>query len=292
MKLVEFDKLKESIWYNGKFVPCKNAKTHVLDHSIHFASSVFEGIRVYNYVPFKLDEHVERFFKSAKLLDYKINYSRKKIKAACTLLIKKNKIKNGYIRPLSWRTTGSMAPHAIGIKTSTIIAIWEWPTYYSEDAKLKGIKLTLTKWKRPSNESAPTQSKCSGVYQICTLAKHDSFRKGFDDALMLDYRNYVAETTSSNIFFVFKKKIITPKADCFLNGITRQTVIKISKKLGIQVIEKHIKLKDIQTATECFITGTAAEITPVQSIDKLKFDVRKNLITKTLYKKFINQIKK
>ena len=292
MRLIEFNKLKESIWYNGKFVPCKNAKAHVLDHSIHFASAVFEGIRVYNHKPFKLHDHIVRFFKSAKILDYKINYSINEIKKACLNLIKKNKIKDGYIRPLSWRTTGSMAPHAIGIKTSTIIAIWEWPTYYSENAKIKGIKLTLSNWKRPSNDSAPTQSKCSGVYQICTLAKHASFRKGFDDALMLDYRNYIAETTSSNIFFVYNNNIITPKADCFLNGITRQTVIKISKKLGYKVYEKHLKLKDIKKSKECFITGTAAEITPVRSIDNLNFNVKKNIITKQLYKNFIAQIKK
>ncbi len=292
MKLIAFDKLKEKIWFNGKFVDCVKAKTHVLDHSIHFASSVFEGIRVYNYIPFKLDDHIERFFKSAKLLDYEINFSKKKIKEACIKLIKKNNIRNGYLRPLSWRRTGSMSPHAVGIKTSTIIAIWEWPTYYSTDAKNKGIKLSLTKWKRPSNECAPTQSKCSGVYQICTLAKNDSFRKGYDDALMLDYRNYIAETTSSNIFFVFNNKIFTPKADCFLNGITRQTVIKICKENKISVVEKHMKLKDIIRASECFITGTAAEITPVRSIGKIKFNLKKNFITKILYKKFLAKIYK
>jgi branched-chain amino acid aminotransferase len=292
MKLIEFDKLKEKIWFNGKFVDCAEAKTHVLDHSIHFASSVFEGIRVYNFQPFKLDDHINRFFKSAKLLDYEINFSKKKIKDACIKLIKKNNIKNGYLRPLSWRRTGSMSPHAIGIKTSTIIAIWEWPTYYSVDAKNKGIKLNITKWKRPSNESAPTQSKCSGVYQICTLAKNESFRKGYDDALMLDYRNYIAETTSSNIFFVFKNKILTPKADCFLNGITRQTVIKICKEKKITVAEKHMKLKDIKSANECFITGTAAEITPVRSIGKIKFNLKKNFITKILYKNFLSKIYK
>ena len=193
---------------------------------------------------------------------------------------------------MSWRRTGSMSPHAVGIKTSTIIAIWEWPTYYSRDAKNKGIRLNIAKWKRPSNESAPTQSKCSGVYQICTLAKNDSFRKGYDDALMMDYRNYIAETTSSNIFFVFKNKIFTPKADCFLNGITRQTVIKICKAKKISVIEKHMKLKDIQGASECFITGTAAEITPVRSIGKIKFNLKKNFITKILYKNFISKIYK
>ena len=159
-------------------------------------------------------------------------------------------------------------------------------------AKKKGIRLNITKWKRPSNESAPTQSKCSGVYQICTLAKNDSFRKGYDDALMLDYRNYIAETTSSNIFFVFKNKILTPKADCFLNGITRKTVIKICKEKKITVIEKHMKLKDIKSANECFITGTAAEITPVRSIGKIKFNLKKNFITKILYKNFLSKIYK
>ena len=290
MKLIQFDKLKEKIWYDGKFIDCKNANTHVLDHSLHFASSVFEGIRVYNYRPFKLNQHIDRFFKSAKILDFKINHSKIKIKKACLDLIKKNNIKNGYLRPLSWRKTGSMSPHAVDIKISTIIAIWEWPTYYSEKAKSKGISLTLTNWKRPSNASAPTQSKCSGVYQICTLAKNDAFRKGFDDALMMDYRNYIAETTSSNIFFVIGDKIITPKADCFLNGITRKTVIKIGKSLGFKVNEKYLKLKDIKKAKECFITGTAAEITPVRLIDKKKFEVKNNLVTKALYKKFLTKI--
>ncbi len=292
MKLIEFNKLKNKIWYNGKFIDCPKAKMHVLDHSIHFASSVFEGIRVYNFKPFKLKEHINRFFNSAKILDYKINFSKKTIEKACVNLIKKNKIKNGYLRPLSWRGTGSMSPHAIGIQTSTIIAIWEWPTYYSTEAKNKGIKLTISKWKRPANDMAPTQSKCSGVYQICTLAKNDSFRKGYDDALMFDYRNYIAETTSSNIFFVKKNKIITPIADCFLNGITRQTVIKLAKKNGFEVVEKHIKINEISTYEECFITGTAAEITPVQKIKNKKFEVEKNFVTRELYNKFLGEIYK
>ena len=292
MKLIEFNKLKNKIWYNGKFVDCPKAKMHVLDHSIHFASSVFEGIRVYNFKAFKLNEHIDRFFNSAEILDYKINFSKKTIKDACKSLIKKNKIKDGYLRPLSWRGTGSMSPHAIGIKTSTIIAIWEWPTYYSKEAKNKGIKLTISKWKRPANNMAPTQSKCSGVYQICTLAKNDSFRKGYDDALMFDYRDNIAETTSSNIFFVKKKNLITPIADCFLNGITRQTVIKLAKKMGLKVQEKYIKINEINNFQECFITGTAAEITPVRNINSKKFEVRKNFITRELYKKFLKEIYK
>ena len=289
MKLIEFDKLKKDFLFDGQFIKCKDAKTHVLDHSIHFSSAVFEGIRIYNSKPFKLIEHLKRFYMSAKLLDYEINHDFEKLKDVCLELINRSKIKNGYLRPLAWRRTGSMAPHAIGIKISTIVAIWEWPVYYSEEAKKKGIKLTLTKWKRPSNESAPTQSKCSGLYQICTLAKNEAFRKGFDDALMLDYRDFVAETTSSNIFFVFNKEVVTPIPDCFLNGITRQTAIELCKGLNLKIVEKHISLKEIQKASECFITGTAAEITPVRSIDKLKFEIKNENITNLLQKEF-NQI--
>jgi len=205
-------------------------------------------------------------------------------------LIKKNKIKNGYLRPIAWRGSGSMSPHSIGIKIKTAIAIWEWPTYYSSNIHEKGINLMLTKWKRPSNESAPTQSKCSGLYQICSLAKNDAFRKGYDDALMLDYRNYIAETTSSNIFFLINKKLVTPKADCFLNGITRKTVINLCRKLKINVIEKHISKKDIEKAEECFVTGTAAEITPVRRIEKLYFKIYKNSVTNKIYKEFKKNI--
>ena len=289
MKLVEFDKLKQEVWFDGQFIKCEEAKTHVLDHSIHFASAVFEGIRIYNSKPFKLTEHLNRFYNSAKLLDYEISYDLEILKNVCLELIKRSKIKNGYLRPLAWRKTGSMSPHALGIKISTIIAIWEWPVYYSEEAKNNGIALTLTKWKRPSNESAPTQSKCSGLYQICTIAKNEASRKGFDDALMLDYRNFIAETTSSNIFFVFNKEVVTPKPDCFLNGITRQTAIELCKSLNIKISERHMSFNEIKKASECFITGTAAEITPVRSIDKLIFELKDESITNLIRKKF-NQI--
>ncbi len=290
MKLTRYDKLKGVIWLNGKFINCSDAKTHILDHSLHFASSVFEGIRVYNYRPFKIKEHIRRFKKSANLLDFEIPYTINYLEKKCDDLIKKNKIKNGYLRPIAWRGSGSMSPHSIGIKIKTAIAIWEWPTYYSSNIHKKGINLKFTKWKRPSNESAPTQSKCSGLYQICSLAKNDAFRKGYDDALMLDYRNYIAETTSSNIFFLINKKLVTPKADCFLNGITRKTVIKLCRKLKINVIEKHISKKDIEKAEECFVTGTAAEITPVRRIEKLYFKIYKNSITNKIYKEFKKNI--
>ena len=291
MKSINFEKLKNIVWFNGKFIPCNKAKTHVLDHSLHFASSIFEGIRIYNFKPFKIKEHLKRYYISAKILDIKIPYKPQYLEKVCYSLIKKNKIKDGYIRPLSWRGTGSMSPHSINLKIKTVIAIWKWPTYYSSEARKKGISLHITKWKRPSNESAPTQSKCSGLYQICTLAKNEAFRKGYDDALMLDYRNYIAETTSSNIFFVFNNKVITPIADCFLNGITRKHVIKICSKLKLKVIEKHITKKEIMRASECFVTGTAAEITPVNKIGKLNYKIFEKSITQKIYSEFQKTIK-
>jgi len=286
VKLKRFDKLKGVIWYDGKFIECSKANTHILDHSLHFASSVFEGIRVYNYIPFKIKEHLKRFLKSAILLDFKVPYNVEYLEKRCKQIIKKNNIRNGYLRPIAWRGSGSMSPHSIGIKIKTAIAIWEWPSYYSNNIHEKGINLTFSKWKRPSNESAPTQSKCSGLYQICSLAKNEAFRKGYDDALMFDYRNYIAETTSSNIFFLLKNKLVTPKADCFLNGITRQTVIKLCKKLKIKVVEKNLLKKDIKEATECFVTGTAAEITPVNRIANIHFKIHKDSITNKIYNEF------
>lgn len=286
MKLKRFDKLKGVIWYDGKFIECSKANTHILDHSLHFASSVFEGIRVYNYIPFKIKEHLKRFLKSAILLDFKVPYNIEYLEKKCNQIIKKNNIRNGYLRPIAWRGSGSMSPHSIGIKIKTAIAIWEWPSYYSNNIHEKGINLTFSKWKRPSNESAPTQSKCSGLYQICSLAKNEAFRKGYDDALMFDYRNHIAETTSSNIFFLLKNKLVTPKADCFLNGITRQTVIKLCKKLKIKVVEKNLLKKDIKEATECFVTGTAAEITPVNRIANIHFKIHKDSITNKIYNEF------
>ncbi len=291
MKLTRFDKLKGVVWYDGYFVKCSKANTHILDHSLHFASSVFEGIRVYNCKPFKIKEHLKRFLRSANLLDFKIPFSIKYLEKRCEELIKKNNIKNGYLRPIAWRGSGSMSPHSIGINIKTAIAIWEWPSYYSSNIREKGISLKFTKWKRPSNESAPTQSKCSGLYQICSLAKNEAFRKGYDDALMLDYRNYIAETTSSNIFFVFNNELVTPKADCFLNGITRKTVIKLCKKLKIKVIEKHVLKKDIKKAKECFVTGTAAEITPVNRIGNVNYKVYEDSITNKIYNEFKKTIK-
>ena len=286
-----YEKLKGYIWFNGKFVKSKNAKLHVLSHGLHFASVVFEGIRIYNKKAFRLNAHIKRLFKSAKILDINIPYTRNVITNSCNKVIKKQNLINGYLRPVVWRGGQSMAPGITNAKNNVAIAGWEWPIYYSKDAKKKGIKLTTSKWKRPPIECAPTKSKSSGLYMICTLAKNDAEKKNFDDAIMFDIKGNLCETTSSNIFFIKNKKVFTPKADCFLNGITRQEVIKICKKKKININEIRIKKKDIKFFDSCFITGTAAEIAPVRFIDKYKFN-NKNSILEEITQVFSSNIKK
>ncbi|MEC8074354.1 MAG: branched-chain amino acid transaminase [Pseudomonadota bacterium] len=282
---MNYEKLKGYIWYNGKFVKSNKAKLHVLSHSLHFASAVFEGIRIYNGKPFKLNEHIQRLVRSCEILDIKIPYEKIKIKNACTKLILKQKISDGYIRPVVWRGGQSMAPGIKNAKINLAIAAWVWPIYYSKEAKAKGISLTVSKWRRPPSICAPTHSKCSGLYMICTLAKHDAEKRKFDDALMLDIKNNICETTSSNIFFIIKNKVYTPKPDNFLNGITRQNVIKLCRKNKIKVIEKKIKFRDHRIADACFISGTAAEVTPVKKIND-KFYNTKHYLIKEIMEKF------
>jgi len=261
------------IWFNGSFKKWTESNVHVLNHGLHYASCVFEGLRVYEKKIFKLDEHIQRLFKSALILDLKIQYSVDEIISRTIELVNKEKITNGYIRPVVWRGSEKMAISAINASTNIAIAAWNWPSYFSPDLIENGIKLTVSKWKRPSPESAPTNSKAAGLYMICSLSKHEAEKDGFDDALMLDYRNYIAEATGANIFFVKDKKLYSPKPDCFLNGITRQSVIKIAKENKIQVIEDHFNLDFLEDCEEVFLTGTAVEITPVASIDDYKFRV-------------------
>ena len=282
---IDYEKIKGYIWYNGKFVKSKDAKLHVLSHGLHFASVVFEGIRVYNKKPFRLDAHISRLFKSAILVDIKIPIKKSKIKKACMEIISKQNLMNGYIRPLVWRGGQSMAPGIVNANINVAIAGWDWPIYYSKEAKKEGIKLTVSKWKRPPNECAPTQSKTSGLYAICTLAKHEASKKNFDDAVMFDIYGNLCETTSSNIFFIKNNEVFTPKADCFLNGITRQEIIKICKKRKIKLKEIKIKKIDIKKFESCFISGTAAEISPVKLIDNCKFD-NNNVILNKIIKDF------
>ncbi len=278
----DYSKIPGKIWLNGKYIPTKNANIHILSHSIHFASAVFEGIRVYNYKAFLLDKHLKRFKKSSNILDYEIPFKINKLKNICNKIIKLNNLKNGYLRPIAWRGTESMAPTNLKSKIGVAIAGWDWPVYYSKNAKLNGISLCVSNWKRPPKDTSPGESKCSGLYQICTLAKHDASRRGFDDALMLDLNSNITETTSSNIFFIKNKKIYTPKIRNFLNGITRQTVISLIKKNKINFLEKDIKINELKSFESAFITGTACEITPISKINKKKLNSKNIFILKLM----------
>ena len=272
------------IWFNGSYRKWTESNIHVLNHGLHYASCVFEGIRVYEGKIFKLKEHTERLLKSASILDLDIKYSVDDLIDITTGLISKQNIRNGYIRPVAWRGSEKMAISAIDGSTNLAIAAWTWPSYFSPDQVLKGIKLTVSNWRRPAPNSAPTDSKAAGLYMICSLSKHAAEKKGFDDALMLDYRDFIAEATGANIFFIKNDKLFTPLPDCFLNGITRQCVIKIAKKLKVEVIEDHFEIDFLEDCDEVFLTGTAVEITPVSTIDKYKFEVGK--ISKLLIEEF------
>ena len=288
MDILPFDNRNGFIWMNGHFVKWKNAKIHVLNHGLHYGSCVFEGIRIYEKKIFKLKEHVKRLFFSAKILDLKIAFSQKEIENSIIETVIKQKIKNGYIRPVVWRGSEMMAISASSGSVNIAIAAWSWPSYFSPEKILDGIKMTVSEWKRPSPESAPTSSKSAGLYMICSLSKHKAENKGFDDALMLDYRGFIAEATGANIFFVKDKILYTPIPDCFLNGITRQAVIKIAKSLKIKVEEKHLKLDFLNHCDEAFLTGTAVEITPIKKIDKYSFNKRD--VTKILIENFKREI--
>ena len=267
----DFSKNEGFIWFDGELIDWKDAKVHVLTHGLHYASSVFEGERCYDGKIFREIEHTERLHHSANTLGFNIPFSIDEICKIRKLVLDSNKIRDGYIRPVAWRGSEMMGISAQKNTIHLAVAAWEWPSYYSPEARLKGIKLDLSKWRRPSPETAPVSTKAAGLYMICTLAKHEAEEKGCQDALMLDHRGYIAETTSANIFMVMNDEIHTPLPDCFLNGITRQEVIKIAKNLGIRVVERHMKLEELQKASEVFVTGTAAEVTPVSQIGELVF---------------------
>ena len=288
MQILPFDNRDGVIWLNGKFVEWRHANVHVLNHGLHYASCVFEGLRIYNGKIFKLDEHIERLFKSAKILDLDIPYNYQEVVDISKEIILKQNISDGYVRPVVWRGSEMMAISAKKGSTNLAIAAWEWPSYFSPKKLLEGIKLNVSKWLRPSPESAPTDSKAAGLYMICSLSKHEAEKLGFDDALMLDYRGYVAEATGANIFFVKENELFTPLADCFLNGITRQTVIEIAQENNIKVHEKHFELDFLKTCDEVFLTGTAVEITPVSSIKDFNFEERK--LTKFLISEFKKKV--
>ena len=266
-----FDDRDGFIWLNGALVPWRSAKVHVLTHALHYASCVFEGQRSYAGNIFKLDEHTERLLFSAQLLDMKVPFTAKQINDAAYETLKANNIVDGYLRPMIWRGSEQMGVTAQNAKINVSIATWVWPSYFTLDARLKGIRLQISQWRRPAPECAPVKAKAAGLYMICTLSKHTAERAGYEDALMLDYRGQVAEATGANVFFVINGEIHTPTPDCFLDGITRRTVIALAKKRGYKLIERAIMPEEMSKAQECFLTGTAAEVTPVREIGPYKF---------------------
>ena len=259
------------IWFDGELTPWKDATVHVLTHGLHYASCVFEGQRAYGGEIFKLREHSERLIASGKMLDFDIPYTVDQIDDACREILTKNNLVDAYMRPVAWRGSEEMGVAANNNTVHLAIATWEWPSYFSREDRLKGIRLMWSKWKRPSPETIPCKAKAAGLYMICTLSKHAATDAGYTDALMLDYRGYVAEATGANVFFVKGKEIHTPTPDCFLDGITRRTVIGLAKAAGYTVIERHMKPEELDQFDECFLTGTAAEVTPVSEIGDLRF---------------------
>ena len=265
--LIPFDQRDGYIWYNGEFVEWKNAKVHVLNHGLHYASCVFEGEKIYNKKIFKCNEHSVRLHKSAEMLGFKIPYSVEELDRIKKETSAKQNIVDGYMRAFAWRGSEKMAISAQGNKIHIAIACWPWPPYYSEEARRAGLKLKFAKYKRPSPETAPVAAKAAGLYMICTISKHEAENEGYNDALMLDYRGYLAEATVANLFLVMKNgELHTPLPDCFLNGITRQTVIEIARSRGIKVVERHIQPEELADAADVFLTGSAAEVTRVGSI--------------------------
>lgn len=266
--IIPFDKREGHIWYNGEFCDWQNAKVHVLNHGLHYASCVFEGERIYNGKIFKCSEHSSRLHKSAELLGFEIPYSVEELDKFKKETAKKQNIVDGYMRAFAWRGSEKMAISAQNNKIHVAIACWPWPPYYSDEARKAGLKLKFAKFRRPSPECAPTASKAAGLYMICTISKHEAEREGYNDALMLDYRGYLSEATGANLFLVMKNgELHTPLPDCFLNGLTRQTVIELAKKRGITVIERHIKPEELEDAKDAFLTGSAAEITRIGEIE-------------------------
>ena len=268
---VPYDQLGGSIWFNGEFVAWEDAKVHVLTHGLHYASSVFEGERAYEGKIFKLEEHTDRLFYSAEVLGFEIPYSRKEINDACVEEIKRQGLTDAYIRPVAWRGSEMMGVSAQHNRINVAIAAWEWPSYFKPEEKLKGIRLDISQWRRPDPKTAPCKAKAAGLYMICTLSKHAAEAKGYADAMMMDWRGRVAEATGANVFFTKDGVIHTPDPDCFLDGITRRTVIELAKRRGYELVERAIMPDELDGFEECFLTGTAAEVTPVSEIGPHRF---------------------
>lgn len=276
-----FDQLEGFIWFNGEMVPWADAKVHVLTHALHYGSAVFEGQRIYSGKIFKLQAHNERLRESAKILDFEIPYSVEALNDACNAVMKRQNLTEGYMRPVAWRGSEQMGVAAQKNKINVAIAAWEWGSYFDPAERMKGIRLRMADYCRPDPRTAPSRAKAAGLYMICTIEKHRAEKDGYADALMLDWRGYVAEATGANVFFIKDGVIHTPIADVFLNGITRQTVMELARKRGFEVIERIIMPEEMADFSECFITGSAAEVTPVSEIGDYRFvpgDISKILL--------------
>ena len=266
MTLVPFDDRDGTIWWNGTMIPWRDAKLHVLSHGLHYASAVFEGERAYNGHIFKLRDHTERLIEGASILGFAIPFTADEIDAACELVLRESGLADAYLRPLAWRGAEQLSVSAQKTKINLMIAAWAWPNLFGAD-RMKGVRLGMAPWKRPHPDTAPYRAKAAGLYMIATLSKHDAEARGFNDALMLDWRGQVSEATGANVFFVIDGAIHTPEPDCFLDGITRRTVIQLARKRQIPVIERAIMPEEMERATEVFLTGSAAELTPVREIE-------------------------
>lgn len=271
MAVIPFDDRDGSIWFDGKLIPWRDAKVHVLTHGLHYGSCVFEGERAYGGKVFKLTEHTERLVKSGDILGMKIPFSVAEIDAATNETLKASGIADAYIRPVAWRGSEMMGVAAQQNTIHLAIAVWPWPSYWSPEARMRGIRLNISEWRRPHPQTAPTAAKAAGLYMICTMSKHKAEAAGYEDSMMLDWRGQVAEATGANIFFVQDGAIHTPLPDCFLNGITRQTVVDLAIARGLKVVERAIMPEELSNFSECFLTGTAAEVTPVREIGPYSF---------------------
>ncbi|MDJ0931557.1 branched-chain amino acid aminotransferase [Breoghania sp.] len=270
-----FDQMDGEIWFDGEFIPFKDAKIHVLTHGLHYASTVFEGERAYSGHVFKLDEHTDRLLRSAQILDFKIPFTAQQINDATNELLKREKLTEAYVRPIAWRGSEALGVSAQQNKIHTAIAVWEWPSYFKPEEKLKGLRLDIAEYRRPDPHTIPWNAKAAGLYMICTLSKHAAKHKGYADAVMLDWKGDVAEATGANIFFVKDGALHTPKPICFLDGITRCTVMGLARDRGIEVNERTIKPEEMEGFEECFLTGTAAEVTPVAEVGPYHFKLGK-----------------
>jgi branched-chain amino acid aminotransferase len=288
MAVLPFDQRDGFIWMNGQLVPWKEAKLHVLSHGLHYASCVFEGERAYGGIVFKSREHSERFRHSAELLDFEIPYSIAEIDAAKKLVLDRNGFEDCYVRPVAWRGSEMMAVAAQQATINTAIAVWDWPSMFDVAEKMKGIRLDIAEYRRPDPATAPALAKAAGLYMICTLSKHRAERRGYADALMYDWQGRVAECTGANVFFTRDGALHTPIADCFLDGITRKTVIELAKRRGIELIERRIMPDELDTFNECFICGTGAEVTPVSEIGPHRF--RPGNISRTLIEDYTAEV--